>query len=656
MNISFYNGVSGIKTYQFAIDVWGDNIANINTTAYKSQNVDFKTLFASGNTSTYTGMTIDSAIVQSNIGLGGTEAVTTMNTKQGNLQNSDNVFDIAIEGNGFFKVQGENQEEFYTRAGNFVRDNTGTLVNANGEKVLGIDAKTLSNDGNEWKFNANIDTSNIFNNTTSLTPLAVPDSIIFPAQASTKLSLSGNLNNGNVADNVKPADINSDFGVLYNIDKNNMNLQNGQNLLFGFGDNISYESGLIKIDNCINDDIVDGKDVNIDFDVNGVNIKLTLPDGSSKSDIINAIAQKLDNNNILYNKTNNGITIKSNSKLIIKHNNGDFFQNASAEILTYNSNADTTKGEFTTINDFTNELQNLANNVYPNTTTVGIDNQGKLYIQNDADTPIQAISLKANNTNDMFFQNLGRLGNQINSHTASNSLIFNHDYQGFSGDIIDSNGNKNFLKFDFKKIKIDSNITTWNATIKETLPDGTIVSTTNQNFTFDKDGGLLTPTTINIDNNGTNATIDFGGNFTGLTSFDKQNIGFQYSQNGLLNGNLQKYDIDQEGRIIANFSNGRDGVIGALPLFHFQNEQGLDNVGGQNYTETSNSGKAFTYLNSEGKYFSGAKIKNYALETSNVSMSNALTELIVMQKAFGANSKSITTSDQMIQKAIDMKR
>jgi flagellar hook protein FlgE len=435
-----------------------------------------------------------------------------------------------------------------------------------------------------------------------------------------------------------------------------MNIKNGQNLVFGFGNNISYDSGVIKIDNCINDDPVDGKEVNIDFDVNGVNIKLTLPDGSKKKTIIDAVAQKLDDNNILYDKTDNGITIKANNKLIITHNDGDFFPNASAEVLTYESNADTTKGEFTTINDFTNELQNLANNVYPNTTTVGIDNQGKLYIQNDADTPINAISLKANNTNDMFFQNLGRLGNTINPHTASNSLIFNHDYQGFTGDIIDSNGNKNNLKFDFIKTKIDNGITIWNATITETLEDGTIISKTNQNFSFDKDGGLLTPTTININNNGTNATINFRGNFTGLTSFAKKNTSFQYSQNGLLEGNLNGYDIDETGKIIANFSNGKDGVIGALPLFHFQNEQGLDNVGQQDYTETSNSGKAFTYINSEGKYISGAKIKNYALETSNVSMANALTELIIMQKAFGANAKSITTSDQMIQKAIDMKR
>jgi len=108
--------------------------------------------------------------------------------------------------------------------------------------------------------------------------------------------------------------------------------------------------------------------------------------------------------------------------------------------------------------------------------------------------------------------------------------------------------------------------------------------------------------------------------------------------------------------IIANFSNGKNGVIGAIPIFHFQNEQGLDNIGGQNFIETQNSGKAFTYKDNSGNYIIGGRIKNYALETSNVKLSTALTELIIMQKAFDANSKSITTSDEMIKKAIDMKR
>ena len=193
---SLYNGVSGIKTYQTGIDVWGNNIANINTTAYKEQNVDFQTLFNSGNTSTYTGMTIDSPVVQSDIGLGGSTAVTTMDTKQGSIQNTDNVFDLAIEGDGFFRVQGANNQTFYTRAGNFVRDNTGTIVNANGEKVLGIDAKTLVKKGNTWEYNSSVDTTNIFANTTNVTPLLAPDSITFPALATKKISLVGNLNNG----------------------------------------------------------------------------------------------------------------------------------------------------------------------------------------------------------------------------------------------------------------------------------------------------------------------------------------------------------------------------------------------------------------------------------------------------------------------------
>ena len=90
----------------------GRQYSKYNTTGYKSQNVDFKTLFSLGNTSAYTGMTINSPVAKSDIGLGGTDAVTTMNTKQGCLQNTDNVFDVAIEGDGFFRVKGKIKKIF----------------------------------------------------------------------------------------------------------------------------------------------------------------------------------------------------------------------------------------------------------------------------------------------------------------------------------------------------------------------------------------------------------------------------------------------------------------------------------------------------------------------------------------------------------------
>jgi len=128
MNTSFYNGVVGMKTYQSALDVWGDNIANANTTAFKQNEVDFHSLFSKSMSS---GLTP----ISSDIGLGSGVSSTTMDTKDGSIQNTDNVFDMAIEGQGWFAVQNANQTTYYTRDGSFTRDKDGTLVNQNGQKV-----------------------------------------------------------------------------------------------------------------------------------------------------------------------------------------------------------------------------------------------------------------------------------------------------------------------------------------------------------------------------------------------------------------------------------------------------------------------------------------------------------------------------------------
>ena len=107
--------------------------------------------------------------------------------------------------------------------------------------------------------------------------------------------------------------------------------------------------------------------------------------------------------------------------------------------------------------------------------------------------------------------------------------------------------------------------------------------------------------------------------------------------------------------IKANFSNNQTVTLAQIPIMHFVNDQGLANVGGNLFEETANSGKGEIFLNN-GEYISGAAIKNSTLETSNVNMSQAMTELIVTQKAFSASAKTVTTSDKMIQTAINMKR
>jgi len=651
MTTSFYNGIGGMKTSQVGLDVLADNVANVNTVGFKQQLTDFSTLFS-------TTLSNYGSSVTSDIGYAATATSTVMDLSQGSIQQTDNTFDVAVAGKGWIAVQDQNGLTYYTRTGSFSKDANGTLVMDNGDKLQVVNANNLVYDGNEWKYDSNIPTDNLINTQTpSLSPISLPDNIIFPAEATTKVSIAGNLPNENIAPDPKPAVLNSDFGVLYNSDAQNINLKPSQDVVFGFGDNVSYSNGLLKYTMCIADDEVDGNNVNIDFDVNGENIKLTLPDGATSKEITDAVAKALDEKDILYEKTDNSIIIKDKNGIQIKSNGGDLVtSNANIQRLVYESD-DNTKNNFTTMKDFIDDLQNLATFTYGSDASIGLDNEGKIYIQNNTDSKqLQASLFSTDNSNDMFIQNLNTLGSIIRPNTASSSLEFNRNYQGFTGDIIDSDGNINDLKFDFYKTKIDGSNTIWNLTITEIDKDGNVISSANQDLTFDNIGGLLTPNTIDINNNGTTATIDLGGAFSGITSLDKDNVGFSYSQNGLKEGYLVGYDINENGQILANFSNSKSGVLAQIPLYHFQNEQGLDNIGQNRFTPTDNSGNAFLYQDIEGKYLSGAKVNNYSLEMSNVNLAQAMTEIIVTQKAFDANSKSITTSDQMIQKAIDMKR
>ena len=650
MTTSFYNGVGGMKSSQVGIDVWSHNISNVNTIGYKTQNVDFSSLFSNTLINNLT------SPVTSDVGVSANLATTTMDLKQGSIQKTDNVFDLALEGKGWMKVKDSGGYDFFTRTGAFSRDSNGTLVSQNGDKLQVVNANNLSFDGKNWKFNSSISTDNLITAGAKTTQIDLPDNIIFPAKATENVKIGGNLPNENIASDPKPAKSNSDFGVLYDTNAQNMNIKNGQNLVFGFGDNIRYSEGLVRYDICIADDEVDGNEINIDFDINGQNIKLTLPDGSKAKTITEAIAKVLDDKNISYDKTDNSIQIKDSKKLYIKSNGGDIVNsNSSMEKLVYKTD-DNTGTNFTTMQDFIDDLQNSATFTYGSNATVGIKDNGKLFIQNNSDSKeLVASSFATDNSNDMFMQNLNTLGSIIKPNTSSNSLEFNQNYQGFLGSIIDRDGNKNDLKFDFYKTKVDGDNTIWNLTVSEIDSEGKVISTTNKDLIFDKIGGLLTPTKIEIDNNGTSTTIDLGGNFTGITSIDKENVRFLYSQDGLKEGYLVNYDVNDNGQIIANFSNSKNGVLAQIPIYHFQNEQGLDSIGQNKYTKTSNSGEELLYQ-TDDNYIIGAKIENYGLEVSNVNLSQAMTEVIITQKAFEANSKSITTSDQMIKKAIDMKR
>ena len=177
---SMYSGVAGLKTHQTKMDVIGNNIANVNTVAYKSQSVTFSELMyqttqsASGpNATTGTG-----GVNARQIGLGvKSGAINTNISSQGASQTTNNPFDIMITGDAFFVVS-NGQQNFFTRDGSFYVDGGGNLaMTSNGYNVMGwgVDPETME----------------IKADTVQPLRIMAPENLTFPPEATSKAYLSG---------------------------------------------------------------------------------------------------------------------------------------------------------------------------------------------------------------------------------------------------------------------------------------------------------------------------------------------------------------------------------------------------------------------------------------------------------------------------------
>ncbi|MDF1875369.1 flagellar hook protein FlgE [Sulfurimonas sp. SAG-AH-194-I05] len=188
----------------------------------------------------------------------------------------------------------------------------------------------------------------------------------------------------------------------------------------------------------------------------------------------------------------------------------------------------------------------------------------------------------------------------------------------------------------------------------ETLDGNTIFDTKNGVMNFASDGSLISSTLTTIDNNGSEIKIDVGSGFDGIVALSNNDITSSSVADGTIGGSLEGYTINKNGEVIATFSNGEQSSVGQLAVYHFQNDQGLNRVSGTKFQETQNSGEPLFYKDAAGEFIVGSDISNFVLESSNIEMSYGLTELIILQRAFDANSKSVTTADQMMQKALNM--
>ncbi len=147
--------------------------------------------------------------------------------------------------------------------------------------------------------------------------------------------------------------------------------------------------------------------------------------------------------------------------------------------------------------------------------------------------------------------------------------------------------------------------------------------------------------------------LDPGMGATGITSFATGNSALIRDQDGYTAGSLQRITVGRDGTIVGSFSNGTNQALAQVALASFNNPEGMERAGDNMYTVSANSGSPV--IGYSGRETSST-IASGALEMSNVDLAQEFTEMIITQRGFQANGKMITTSDDMLQELVNLKR
>ncbi|NLA57315.1 MAG: flagellar hook protein FlgE [Firmicutes bacterium] len=214
-------------------------------------------------------------------------------------------------------------------------------------------------------------------------------------------------------------------------------------------------------------------------------------------------------------------------------------------------------------------------------------------------------------------------------------------------DVFDSLGNSHAVSFVLTKIGV--NTWHWQASC-DVVPasggTGTIV--------FDNTGGIqsITGDPLVFTPEGANP-MQIMPDFSALVQNAAEGTLVFESQNGYPQGTLVGFSVDEAGNIIGEYSNGLTEVLGQIAIAVFNNPAGLSRAGDTTYVMSANSGEPKIGQPGTGPR---GKITPGSLEMSNVDLSQEFTDMIITQRGFQANSRIITTSDEMLQELVNLKR
>lgn len=709
---SLFAGVSGLQSHQVAMDVESNNIANVNTIGFKYSRANFSDLLAQTRAIATAPQGELGGKNPVQVGLGATVSSMTRIFSQGSVQNSDKNTDVAIQGDGFFIISPDGGNTYkYTRAGDFKFDAGGNFVDNNGFIVQGWlrDPATGFVDATAPITNINIPpglttpasaTQNVVIkanlNSGPLVETFSPEYEV-PAGPPPALPIPPALDeNGNPIES-------GNMGVMFNEVGEAFNLQPDQGIWASFLSSTTTAPAAVS---------AGASELDLTFELDNGTTKQITTSGALAGNtadqngarFVSAINAQTSVTGISasYDTITDSLTLtNSNSNPNSSHNirltavgAGDGSGFAATTVTTawryqYDPTASTKVAgndkTFTTIADLREALETQANADGGGATSnveISVNSAGKFELKNPGGsandynislsiTGMSAASISGGGIteNTKFTRNMEALNSTLpaGSTATAFSQSFNAATHSASIDIFDSLGSKHTLRTEFRKVAVDTLTgSTWNMKISVPEPatiDTIIPYNEKTGFVrFNNDGSLATYNPPNVSftaNNGSSpnqqVSIELGtaNSFDGMTSFDAASATSGISQDGFTGGDLVGIRIDQSGTLIGSFSNGRSFGLAQIGMAKFTNNEGLTTEGGNVYVQTANSGDPIIgTAATAGRGF----MQSAALEASNVDLSLALTQLIIIQRGYQANGKTITTSDQLLQTLIGLKQ
>lgn len=716
---SLFSGVSGLKTHQTRMDVIGNNIANVNTTAYKSQNMVFSDLLyqttqaASGANPT----TGRGGINARQIGLGSkTAAINTAITRQGSAQSTNNPWDVMISGESFFIVNSGSQN-FFTRDGSFTIDGAGNLVMAStGYTVMG------------WQYDET--TGDIRSDVVSALQVMNRNNLTADPEATTNAYASGIIDKNDTDVHSKAGkimtlkffdalgyqytammsvheldqtkgqyyvqldDILNSEGVslvdVYNLENIN------QIATFGTGgnitetkvhatpDNVTYTASTtqpptaaapdtFKVDYNYSE-ILDGYDLSPIMGIAGSSVKVITIKGAAAADnaplaagqpVVMSGTATLDKDVLC---SEYGLIYDEDARTYY-YQPKDADGNPDGARVALGSDLSNTADGNANATNWGNVLSQLSGSGTA-TSTVTLDRSTNLEIGDDGSV-VMTFNSTFNAKADI------PTGTVYNATTGQFAATLNY-YPGMTEADMATVLEKAY------GLAGEDNTT---YTINFISPNGYASITKNQSYggnllEFDTKTGKFNyvgqPETDAV-------TLDFSGSATDMTGatvdlghFSDVSIDFSTVSNvnngkvstagidpgdgtssnmgtGRKRGELIGIEVGQDGKIRASYDNGMSKLLGQIAVAKFANPAGLSKAGNNLYSTTMNSGD-FDGIGQDITADGEGSMESGVLEMSNVDLAGEFTEMITTQRGFQANSRIITTSDTLLEELVNLKR